>query len=205
MSYRANEREVARSALNQQELNFSSDWSIHNKTIITFHDLNNSHLPLAKIVDAPIDELAPKDFFSINDDYKNVFKGLIKFCVQQHLYKLGYEWQPEETLFRVIAPNVLEDKLEIKQGWEADKKATRTIFKSNYYEKFNVFYCQHFAFSIDIKEFDNEWFLCINPTWTVSINGKRKSQVQPVLYCSCFGRCGYQTTSCLCRIWILFS
>ncbi|HEX8286724.1 MAG TPA: DUF4365 domain-containing protein [Pyrinomonadaceae bacterium] len=177
VGYKASAREVARSALHQQGLNFSSDWAIHNKKIITFHDLNNGDLPLSKIVENPIDELTPQELYSVNEDYNRVFKSLIKFCLQQMLYKIGYEWQYDEEIFRVIAPLILKDKLEIQQGWKGDKKATRTIFKANYYEKFNVYYCQHFAFSIDIKDFDDDWFLCINPTWTVSINGKQKSQV----------------------------
>ncbi len=44
------------------------------------------------------------------------------------LYKVGYEWQYDEEIFRVIAPLILKDKLEIQQGWKGDKKATRTIF-----------------------------------------------------------------------------
>lgn len=177
INYKASAREVARSALHQKGLNFSSDWIIHNKKIITFHNLNDNDLPLSKIVENPIDELTPQELYSVNEDYNRVFKSLIKFCLQQMLFKIGYEWQYEEELFRVIAPLILKDKLVIQQGWKGDKKATRTVFKANYYAKFNVFYCQHFAFSIDIKDFNDDWFLCINPSWTVSINGKQKSQV----------------------------
>lgn len=102
---------------------------------------------------------------------------MIKLCVQQILYRRGYEWRRDEELFRVIAPLTLKDNLKSKRTWQLGKKATRTVFKAKYYEKFNVFYCQHFAFSIDVKDFGDNWYLCINPTWTVSINGKKKSLV----------------------------
>lgn len=177
LSYKATAREVARSALHQQELNFSSDWIVHNKRIITFHDLNDGDLPLSKIVEPPIDELTTQELYSVNDDYRNVFKTLLRFCLQQKLYKLGYEWQNGEELFRFITPLTLEDGLKVKEEWKGDKRATRTIFKANFYEKFKVYYCQHFAFSVVVKDFNDEWFVCISPTWTVSINGKQKSQV----------------------------
>lgn len=177
LSYKATAREVARSALHQQGLNFSSDWTIHNKQIITFHDLNYDDLPLSKIVEPPIDELTPREIYLVSDDYKNVFRTLVRFCLQQMLFKLGYEWQPDEELFRVIAPLPLNDKAVIEEKWKGDKKATRTIFKANFSEKVKRYYCQHFAFSVIVKDFDDEWFLCINPDWTVSINGRQKSQV----------------------------
>jgi hypothetical protein len=177
LSYKATARDVARSALQQKGLNFSSDWTIHNKQIITFHNLNDNDLPLSKIVESPIDEFTPKEVYSVNDDYENVFKTLLRFCLQQMLFKLGYEWKPDEELFRIIAPDIIKDLVEIKEEWKDEKKATRTLFKAKFYEKFKVHYCQHFAFSITVKSFNDDWYLCINPDWTVSIDGGRKSQV----------------------------
>jgi len=177
IGHSASNRVVARSALNQKGKNFGSDWAIHKKQLITFHNLNDETISLSTIVESPIDEFTPEEFYTLDDDYKNVFKSFLKFCVQQILYKAGYEWRPDEELFRVIAPFPVNKNKELKQTWTGDKKAERTVFKAKYYEKTTKYYCQHFAFSIDIKEFNNEWFLCINPTWTVSIDGKQKSKV----------------------------
>lgn len=176
LGHKAKAREVARSALHQKGLNFSSDWTIYNKQIITFHNLNDSDIPLSQIVEAPIDEFTPRELYTV-ENYKDVFKALLRFCLQQKLYKIGYEWQNDEEVFRSVAPLNLKDGLEVKEEWRGEKKATRTIFKASFYEKFKVHYCQHFAFEVDIKEFDDEWFFCINPTWIISIDGRRKSQV----------------------------
>lgn len=177
ISLDASARVVARSALNQKGFNFGTDWTLHNNQIVTFHDINNSKLSLSNIADSPVDELTVEEFYSVNDDYERVFKTLLKLSVQQHLYKAGYEWRKDEELFRVIAPAPLKHGLELKQSWTGDKKAERTVFKAKYYEANQKHYCQHFAFSIDVRRFGEEWFLCINPTWTVSIDGKQKSSV----------------------------
>lgn len=197
----ATAREVAQNALYQQGLKFSSDWTIFNKHIITFHDLNDNNLPLTKIVDTSIVEsFSPEEFYSTDDDHKSVFKGLLRFCLQQILYKLNFEWDKKDKIFKYKLPD--KHKFEIenlsiakssssnqkgfsfkgknlqhKERWKGDKEAKRTVVKSNYWEKGQLYYCTHFAFSIDIMDFNDEYFLCINPTWAVTINGNRKSKV----------------------------
>jgi hypothetical protein len=196
----ATAREVAQNALNQQGLKFSSDWTISNKQIITFHDLNDKNLPLSKIVDTSVVEsFSPEEYYSISDDHKSIFKSLLRFCLQQILYKLKFEWDKEDKIFRYklpekhkfeidslwIAKSLEKEKgfnykgknLEHKEKWKGDKDATRTVFKSKYWEKGKVYYCTHFAFSVDIVDFDSQYFLCLNPTWLVTINGNRKSKI----------------------------
>jgi hypothetical protein len=196
----ATAREVAQNALFQQGLKFSSDWAVFNKQVITFHDLNDKNLPLSKIVDTSVVEsFSPEEFYSISDDHKSVFKALLRFCLQQILYKLRFEWDSEDKIFKYILPekhkfeidnltiakslenekgfNYKGKNLEHKEKWKGDKEAQRTVVKSNYWEKGKVYYCTHFAFSIDIVDFDNQYFLCLNPTWLVTINGNRKSKI----------------------------
>lgn len=177
LAHNASAREVVWSALHQQNLKFSADWVIFNNQIVTFHDLNNKDLAISKVVEDPIDCFSPKEFYSISDDYKYVFKSLLRNCLKQHLYKLNFEWDMDDNVFRYIAPQNLSDKMEIKEHWTGIKKAKRTVFKAKYYAENKVFYCQHFAFAADFKDFGGKWFLCIRPTWTVSINGGRKSRV----------------------------
>lgn len=177
LSHDSTAREVAWSALHQQNLKFSADWIIFNNQIITFHDLNDTDLSISKIVEQPIDCFSPKEFYSISDDYKYVFKSLLRNCLKQHLYKLNFEWDIDENIFRYIAPKPITKNIEIKEQWTGLKKARRTVFKAKYYEENKKFYCQHFAFAADFKHFGNKWFLCIRPTWTVSLDGGRKSLV----------------------------
>ncbi len=196
----ATAREVAISALHQKKLKFSSDWTIFNKQIITFHNLNDSNLPLSKIIDTSIIEVfKPEDFYSISEDYKSVYKALLRYCLQQILFKLNFIWDRDDKIFKYMLPekhkfeienlmiaksleaekgfNYKGKNLEHKESWKGDKFAQRTVIKSNYWEKGRVYYCTHFAFELDIMDFGNEYYLCINPTWLVTINGNRKSKI----------------------------
>ncbi|SFD01289.1 protein of unknown function [Flexibacter flexilis DSM 6793] len=174
----ATAREVALNALSQQGLKFSSDWTVFNKQVITFHDLNDKNLPLSRIVDTSvIESFSPEEFYSISDDHKSVFKAFLRFCLQQILYKLKFEWDREDKIFKYRVPFTIDKSFEHKEKWKGDKEAKRTVFKSQYWEKGKVYYCTHFAFSVDIVDFDNQYFLCLNPTWLVTINGNRKSKI----------------------------
>jgi hypothetical protein len=65
LSKGASSREVAKSALHQQGLNFGSDWTIFNNKVITFHDLTDNSLPLSKIIDSSnIENSEPFKFYS---------------------------------------------------------------------------------------------------------------------------------------------
>lgn len=174
----ATARAVAQNALSQQGLKFSSDWTIFNKQIITFHDLNDKKLLLSKIVDTSVVEaIRPEEFYSISDDHKSVFKALLRSCLQHILYKLRFEWDREDKIFKYMVPLPIDKSFEHKEKWKGDKQAKRTVFKSKYWEKGNIYYCTHFASSIDIVDFDSQYFLSINPTWLVTINGHRKSKI----------------------------
>ncbi|MBL7990239.1 MAG: DUF4365 domain-containing protein, partial [Candidatus Kapabacteria bacterium] len=181
LRHEAGAREVAKNALHQEGLKFSSDWTVFNKQIITFHDLNDKNLPLSRIVDTSlVESFSPEEFYSISDNHKSVFKGLLRFCLQQKLYKIGFEWENQEKIFRVIAPEKLEDKKIIKANWVGEKSADREVLKINFSQKIQKFYCKHFAFSIDFIDFNNKWFAVVNPTLTISVNGKKKSKVSHI-------------------------
>jgi hypothetical protein len=174
---RATAREVIQSALRQKGLKFSSDWTVFNNQIVTFHDLNNNELPLSKIVDNSIEGYNVDEFCSISNDYKNVFKTLVKFCLQQLLFKLDFVWDNEDKYFKYNYKKTIDKDIDFKERWVGSKSAKRTVFKAKYWEKGKIFYCTHFAFETETIDFDSIWYLCISPTWAVTINGNRKSQI----------------------------
>ena len=174
---KATAREVVFSALKQKGLKFSSDWTVFNKQIITFHDLNDNKLPLNKIIENAVESFEVEEFCSINIDYKNVFKTLVKFCLQQLLYKINFIWDNDDKHFRYNYTKEIEDDIIHKESWVGNNAAKRTVFKSKYWEKGNLYYCTHFAFETETFDFNENWFLCINPTWSVTINGYKKSKI----------------------------
>jgi hypothetical protein len=174
---KATAREVVLGALKQKGLKFSSDWTIFNNQIITFHNLNDNELPLSKVVENSIESFSIDEFCSINNDYKNVFKTLVKFCMQQLLYKLDFIWDNEDKHFRYNFKGTIDKDIDHKERWVGNNSAKRTVFKSKFWEKGKLFYCTHFAFETETVDFDNSWYLCISPTWAVTVNGYKKSQI----------------------------
>ncbi len=174
---KATAREVVLSALRQQGLKFSSDWTVHNKHLITFHDLNNHELPLSKIIENSVESYEVSEFCSINIDYKNVFKTLVKFCLQQLLYKLDFIWDNEDKYFRYNYTKEIDKDIIHKERWVGNKSAKRTVFKTKYWEKGKIYYCTHFAFETETVDFNDNWYICISPTWAVTINGYKKSRI----------------------------
>ncbi|TXK37900.1 DUF4365 domain-containing protein [Pontibacter qinzhouensis] len=178
LKFTATPRAVVWSAMRQKGLNFGTDWVVFKNQIITFHDLSDHNKPISSVVDTSlVESFTPEDFCSISEDHKNIFKSLLRNCMQQVLYKQKFEWDVEDKLFRYIAPNPIEGNFEKKESWVGTKQAKRTVFKARYWDKGKFHYCTHFAFSIDIKDFGDRWYLCINPTWAVTVNGQRKSKV----------------------------
>lgn len=174
----ASARDVAKNALWQKNLQFSSDWTVFNKNIITFHDLNDKTKPIAQIIDdSCIESFSVDEFCSISEDYKKLFKSLVRYCMQQVLFKLDFEWDIEDKIFKVIAPVPINKNMEKKETWMGNVQATRVVFKAVYWDKGKIYYCTHLAFQMNVENFNDDWFLCINPTWSVTIDGKKKSKV----------------------------
>jgi hypothetical protein len=97
--------------------------------------------------------------------------------MQQNLYYLGFEYDVADKIFKYKAPDDIAKNQEIKQKWKGDKNATRTVFSARYWSKGDLYYCTHLAYSIEVKDFDDDWFICITPTWSVTINGHKKSRI----------------------------
>ncbi|MDD5569652.1 MAG: DUF4062 domain-containing protein [Bacteroidales bacterium] len=167
-------REVIYEALKQQNLKFSSDWVCFNNKIVSFHDISNSSIPLHNIVDTgTIEEFSTSEFYSIDDDYKNVFKTLLKFCLIQKLYKMGVEWVKNYNHFRFMPPDENLSKRVAK--WHSKKDATRTVFEqtSREWKEKTYYTCKHFAFKIAFIDIENKWYISIVPDWAFTFDGKK--------------------------------
>ena len=120
-------RQVVREALNQKGLRFANDWICHENKIITFHDLNNSFIPLREIIDVgTVETIGTEEFYLIDRDYENVFKGLLHFCLQRMLYHKKIEWKHKDRLFVFMPEEGELQKREI--SWHGKVSAKRTVF-----------------------------------------------------------------------------
>ena len=166
---------VVKAAIYQQGLIPTSDWVLHENTLLTFHDLHDSQNPLYSVIDpGTIDSDPCEDFYEIDDDHLRVFKHLLRRCLDRKLHHMGikpkgngiYAYSPDEEHF---------DKRKVK--WHGRKDATRTVFEVKRKKKDpeKIYYCKHFAFKANFHVFDNQWFASFTPEWFISYDGYKES------------------------------
>ena len=77
-------RDQVRKALSELGLKFAIDWECYENSLITFHDLTDSAIPLTKLIDmGTVTPLSPDEFYGLNEDQERVFKSLLRRCLQQ--------------------------------------------------------------------------------------------------------------------------
>ncbi|MCB0852527.1 MAG: SMEK domain-containing protein [Bacteroidetes bacterium] len=174
ISNRASARQVAFTALRLADLKFGSDWVIHEKQFLSFHDLGDPDVPLSELVDpGTVDKLTPEEYYEQGDDYKRVFVRLLRRCLQKKLYQDGVLWDHKEGVF-VFSPADGEAKR--NESWHGAKDASRMVFQTHMKKKepSEVYYCQHLAFQANFKHLNNKWYLLIAPEWYMSKTGELK-------------------------------
>lgn len=168
-------RQIVREALSQKGLRFANDWTCHENKIITFHDLNNSFIPLRGIIDeGTVETFGAEEFYLIDRDYENVFKTLLHFCLQRMLYQREVEWKHKDRLFVFVPEDGELQKREI--SWHGKVSTKRTVFDIFINQKTEkISYCKHFAFRTRYRLYENRWFVEIIPDWYITMNGFKKS------------------------------
>jgi hypothetical protein len=168
-------RDAVRAELNKLGLRFSTDYVCHERKIVTFHDLNDRLLPLAHVIDSgTITELSSKEFYSIDEGYENVFKTLLRQCLQQKLYRQRVLWQHEEELFIFCD---IEGETVRSEQWYGKKENKREVYvrtmKDNKHDE--ILNCKHLSFEVQFRRFSDVWFLVIKPDWFFSFDGFRRN------------------------------
>ena len=170
-----NPRHWARKYLVDRGLRFSSDWTIYDGQVVTFHDLHQQGLPLAQLVDiGTVTDLATGEYHDIDANYRRAFKTLLRLCLQQLLYKRGVFWQHRAGLF-CFAPTD-DGARERNESWTDRKNATRVVFKRvpKRDAPDDIYYCKHLAFRAAFHVFDSIWYVSIKPEWFFSSDGYRR-------------------------------
>lgn len=175
LSKKADSRSVIFEALRQKGLRFSADWMTFKGQIISFHNLSDKNLPLSQVVDLGTTEcLTPGEFYSDDDDYKNIFKGLLRHSLRQKLYRLRIEWVHDDELFRFMA---IDDQMRVrKESWQTSKMSTRKVFeliKEDWKGK-TYQHCKHLAFKVSFVDMDGKWYLSVIPDWSMTWDGKKR-------------------------------
>lgn len=171
---KASDRQVAKSALIQNGVSYPQDWVIHNKQIVTFHDIEDNENPLSTISES-VTKIKPEEFYKVNKDLENVFKGLLWRCLQQMLYKNGVTYQNQVGLFIFVPVNEEEER---RISWMYKKRNERTVFKKVMRKKnpelLDAY--THFAFDSFFELINDQWFIAIQPDWFFSYDKYKKSR-----------------------------
>lgn len=166
---RRNQRKAVGEYVRSLERSVPSDYEVHANRLITFHDLEEKDNPFVFLVDeGTVEPFDPSDYYSIDEDQERVFKSLLRFCLQQKLYRHRVLWQHREGIF-IFLP--LEDADDVRTiTWTGDKKATRTVFvrKFNRNQPDKVLSIRHFAFAVTFLVVGGAWYVSLTPDWFFS-------------------------------------
>ena len=146
-----------------------SDYEVSANKLITFHNLYGSDNPFSFLVDeGTVEPFHPAEFYTIDEDHERVFKSLLRFCLQQKLYRHRVIWEHRERIF-IFLPTKDSDNVR-KITWTGKKKATRTVFarKFNIKQPAKVLSTRHFGFTVSFVAVESDWYVSITPEWFFS-------------------------------------
>lgn len=164
-----NQRKAVGDASRSANKPLPSGYEVSSGRLVTFFDLESSDNPFSHIIeDGTAEYFHPSDFHEIDRNHERVFKSLLRFSLQQMLYKHNVMWQHHEGMFIFLPANDKQDTR--TESWFGKKKSSRTVFerkfKSN--KPNEVFQVKHFAFSVNFLLIENHWFIAITPDWFFS-------------------------------------
>jgi len=172
------QRKTVGNFVRSQERSVPSDFEVSAGKLITFHNLEDNNNPFHFLIDeGAVEPFHPSDFYGIDEDHERVFKSLLKFSLQQKLYRHRVLWKHLEGLF-IFLPIEDSDNTRM-ETWVGQKKATRTVFerKFNRNKPDKVLSTRHFAFSVSFLIVDGGWYLSITPDWFFSYSDNYKQSV----------------------------
>lgn len=171
----AGPRKVLRRAIENEGFDFFWDWHTTGNQIITFRNLHDSKEPLVKFIDeGTITSIRGDEYWNIDEDHKRDFSALLNFSLQQKLKPKSINYIGEDGVYRFTPDGPIVKQRTVE--WKLKKRSKRTvIFELLNKEKQQIVCFRHLAFEGNFYLFDEKWHLSINPTWSFTSNGYKKS------------------------------
>jgi hypothetical protein len=99
---------------------------------------------------------------------------LLRYCLQQKLYRKGIQWQTKEMLFIFTE---LDGKPVREERWEGLNTPSRTVYertmKTNKPDE--ILHGKHLAFGVEFRRYGERWFLIVKPEWFFSFHGYNRN------------------------------
>lgn len=163
--------DYAVSALRMKDIRFPRDWIIDGKSLITFHNLYDSSMPLREIIDTgTIEEIGCEDFYTLTKENEAAFKYLLKRCFETKVHKREIKWIKTAGLFAFVPINKDANGNWLKRciRWQkTKKKAKRTVVdpKPDLKDRSKIFNLKCLAFRVKFEFLDTKWYLNLKPDW----------------------------------------
>ena len=164
-----NQRKAVGTYVRKLERSVPSDYEVSGGRLITFHNLEDRDGPFHFLIEEGTAEpFSPADYFSIDQDHGRVFKSLLRFSLQQKLFRHRVLWKHKDGLFIFLPIKDVDNTRSI--SWTGKKKSERRVFerKFNRNDAKKVLSTRHFAFSVSFLTVQDEWYVSITPDWYFS-------------------------------------
>lgn len=170
---------LVRSALREYKA-IASDWILYENCLYTFRDLNSNREPFRNIVDiGTITSFECSEFYEQNEASNRVFKHLLRNTLMQLCFLKEIEWYDRRGTFRFANRDPKSEKAK-QIRWKGKNEATKTVIFPMMNKKEGHLICfRHLAFKCSFINFDMDWYLIINPTWSfTNPGGYRESRFE---------------------------
>ncbi|ANK83180.1 MAG: hypothetical protein TEF_00005 [Rhizobiales bacterium NRL2] len=172
-----NHRKGVKDFSRENSRSIPSDFEASGGRLITFHDLDSHDCPFRYLIDeGTIEEFAPRDYFEIDQDHERIFKSLLRFTLQQKLFKQDVIWKHQEGKFIFLPRNVGQKRR--SEQWTGQKTSSRMVYERKFKtaNKDEVLSTRHLAFSVDFLQVAGGWYVALTPDWYFSYgNDYRRS------------------------------
>jgi hypothetical protein len=164
---------VVRERLNEAGAQDAQEWSYRGKAIVSVHDLSTREW--RRICDpGTVEEFDVDDWTnSLDEDRQNDFVALLNQCLRTRLQRLHVRFDAEEKYYHFTATKDLKPR--VVRYRSLAKDASRKVFL-DYTKKVDDAiwtYYRHHAFYGRFRQFGEEWFLQIDPTYRFTSDGRQ--------------------------------
>ena len=151
----------------------NGEWLLNNKSLISFHDLSEN--PWQQVCERGSLESFDSDEFAFSEDdgMASTFVNLLYLSLKEKLWHEHVKYDPSFGYYYFRAtPDLTERKLTYQS---LEQKASRTVFGPYMSKKEpdKVKYYRHSAFGGQFRQFEEGWYLEINPTYRYTTDGER--------------------------------
>lgn len=153
----------------KSNIHIPSDYEASEGRLITFRDLEMQGCPFEPLIEEGTTEaFRPSDYYGIDEDHERVFKSLLRFALQQKLYRHNVMWQHIERKFIFLPRSAGQNKR--IENWTGQKISSRMVFERKFksVKKDEVLSTRHFAFDADFMRLDECWYVALTTDWFFS-------------------------------------